>query len=295
MVNQLMIDDEKIRTYLAKFPSGPLFKMLDLLREGEIPPFDPLMQGVIPMTLFQLEQKRKEVSILQIPCPVRQREINRTEIAEEFLAFLRSLSPAKPHLMIDLQDSTSWRECGRTQALEALERNAEFHSLFVVLRLAKDTPFYHQSGDFEAFSKAEDFIRQFVIEIGSGGGFHFSTKLRSLEKEAPSLFREIHAQFFDGHEILSREERQDFIEIAYLHLIKKAMEITHTQSLSFSCKDSVDTGASMAALFYTFMKQEAVDVETIRYLLYSPSLFIRERAADVLRTHRAISAMQKIL
>ena len=58
---QLSIDDENYRSRLAKFPSGPLFKTLDVVRleESEQVPFDPMMQGNIPMKLFGVQAGKK--------------------------------------------------------------------------------------------------------------------------------------------------------------------------------------------------------------------------------------------
>ena len=71
-------------------------------------------------------------------------------------------------------------------------------------------------------------------------------------------------------------------------------------SLSFTCKDAIDTGAALNGSFYALIKllstgfDDKKDQDYFRWLLYTPALFIRERAIDPERLNRALSALERI-
>ncbi len=58
-----------------------------------------------------------------------------------FCALLAYGASKKKHLMVNLNDRTSWHEYVRSAGLENLQKNAEFSQQFFVLTLPKDTDF----------------------------------------------------------------------------------------------------------------------------------------------------------
>ena len=108
----------------------------------------------------------------------------------------------------------------------------------------------------------------------------------------------VHKEFFSSKSNLTRRNREDFIEIFYQLLILKWIEMSEVDSISFTCKDGIDTGAAALALFFGFIQILCADIskeiEFLRYLLYAPAFFIRERAIDPERLNRAISALERI-
>ena len=218
--SQFSLDDEKMRTLLSKFPNGPLFKILDLIREEEKDvniPFDPIGQENLPLTLFQIERKNKKTKVLHLPSPTRQSVINKVEVIDEFKGFLRSLTSErqkKKHLIINLQDRTSWKDFSRCQALEKLQMNAEFNSQLVVMTLPKDTDFYYQNNEYLNFSDAKEFIKGFNEQLINSEDCGFYLPLQ-LKKTDLTRFTEIalpliHELFFDKKKTLSRHNREDF-------------------------------------------------------------------------------------
>jgi hypothetical protein len=307
--NQFLLDDEKYRTYLAKFPNGPLFKILDLIREEEETgiPFDPLAQANLPSRLFELHRKNKKIDILRIPSPTRQSLVNKVEIADEFRGFLRGLSvekPAQKYLMVNLQDRTSWKEYARSKALEGLQLNAEFNHQLTVLTLPKHTDFYHQSNEYINLNKADDFIKAFEMQLASPEdcGYFFPPQLKTTElsRFIDMALPAIHEHFFHNKNTLTRRNREDFIEIFYQFLILKCIDMLEPNAISFSCKDAIDTGAAEQATFYGFLQLLTGDFsdrkaqDFLRWLFYTPALFIRERAIHAERFNRAISALERI-
>ena len=124
--NQYQIDDEKLRALLAKFPNGPLFKVLDLIRleqeEDVHIAFDPVGQENFPSKLFTFQVEGKSVDVLRMPSPTRQAFVHKAEIIDEFRGFLRSMAGEKRHLLINLQDRDSWKEGVRCRILEGLQK-----------------------------------------------------------------------------------------------------------------------------------------------------------------------------
>lgn len=308
--NQLLLDDEKMRTLLLKFPNGPLFKILDLIREEQdedtMVPFDPIGQGNLPSSLFEIHHKGKKTLALRIPSPTRQSHINKAEVIDEFRGLLRTMSNgnARKHLMINFQDRTSWREHARCRVLESLQKNAEFISNLFILTLPKDSDFYHQTNEYLNMNRAEDFIAAFKAQLASPEecGFFFPPhwKMSEVTRFSDSILSLIHDQFFHGKNTLTRKNREDFIEIFYQFLILKAIDQFSFESISFTCKDSIDTGAAAGAEFYGFIKMLNEDFskreeqDFLRWLFYAPALFIRERSIDPERFSRSLSVLEKM-
>jgi len=308
--NQFLLEDERLRTLLLKFPNGPLFKILDLIREeqGEdaMIPFDPIGQENWPSRLYQIEKKGKAIDCLRCPSPIRQSFINKAEIIDEFRGFLRALgssSPKRKHLIVNLNDRTSWREFVRSMNLELLQKNAEFSQQLFVITLPKDTDFYHQNNEYLNLNRADEFMEALVSQIASAeecGYFFPSTwKLSEILDFTKGIIPVIYAQFFHKKDTLSRRNREDFIEIFYQFLILKAIERFSPDSLSFTCKDAIDTGAAASATFYGLIRllsgelQGKEEHDFLLWLYYAPALFIRERAIDPEQLNRSLSALER--
>lgn len=304
---QFLLDDEKFRTLLANFPNGPLFKILDMIHESEDEdsgiPFDPIIQGNLPAKLYEIESKKQKIEILRIPCPTKQASIDKAEVCDEFKGFLRSLGKKSKHLLINLQDRTSWKEYARSHALEMMQKNAEFAGNLAVITLPKDTDFYHQINEYLKLD-ADDFIKVFIAQLQTPEecGYYFPPVVKQEEilQFARMALPEIHDKFFQKKKALTRRNREDFIEIFYQMLIFKCIEIIEPTSLSFTCKDAIDTGAAAQGIFYAFLQLQKGDFSNrepqdfLRWLLYAPALFIRERAIDPERLNRAISVIETI-
>ncbi|MBX7065673.1 MAG: hypothetical protein K1X28_00440 [Parachlamydiales bacterium] len=309
--NQFLLDDEKYRTLLAKFPNGPLFKILDLVREEQEEdiaiPFDPIGQDNLPSRLYEVNRRGKKIDCIRIPSPTRQTTINKVEIIDEFRAFLRSLSqdkPVKKHLIINLQDRTSWKEFARSRALESLQLNAEFNHQLVVMTLPKDTDFYYQNNEYLNLNKADEFLKAFAAQLESPEecGYFFPAPLKKTEltRFAEMALPAIHEHFFNNKNSLTRRNREDFIEIFYQFLILKCIDMVEPSSISFTCKDAIDTGSASTGAFFGFLQlltsnfTAKEEQDFLRWLLYTPALFIRERAIDPERFNRTISALERI-
>ena len=301
--NRFLIDDEKFRTHLAKFPNGPLFKILDLVREEELEllAFDPIFQENLPQKVFTVEGLKKPLHILRIPCPTRQSLIHKVTIVEEFRGLLRAYAaPKKKHLLINLQDRTSWQEFARCQGLEKLQKNAEFSGQIVVVTLPKNTDFYYQINEYMNTNDASEFLSLFKAQLASPEecGFFLPQPLQGSDWDQfiSKALTLIHEEIFDKEKQLTRQKREDFLEIFYQLFILKCIELTQPDSLSFTCKDAIDTGAAALASFFSTIQilNGLMDKESdfLRWILYTPALFIRERAIDPERLSRTLSSLE---
>ncbi len=301
----LLDEDESIRTLLKRYPNGPLLKTLDTFREGEGGEgFDPILQDNLPSQLFTFDRDSLDVTALRIASPTFQEVIHKAEINQEFKGFLRYLNTrlnGEKHLLFNLQDRTSWREHARALALEEMPKKEDSQNLIVVT-LPKDTEFYHQSGSYSELNKARHFIETFRAQVEGGElcGFYFPKELSQKEILAftEHALKFIHTAFFENKEKLLRKDRLDFIEMFYLLFEMKIVEMLHPDSLSFTSKDAIDTGASTNVSFYAFLKMLSAsdtwsdeEKDFVLWMLYSPALMVRERAIDSQCFNRTVSVL----
>jgi hypothetical protein len=302
--SSLADNDQHLRAYLKRFANGPLLKALVQLRqEGKGTGFDPLAQSNFPMQLFALTGSEIDVSVLHLPSPTKQEWIHRAEIVDEFKAFLRALSSKytkRRHLLINHQDRSSWREAARSLAIE--NETAKTEAL-CVLTLPKDSDFYHQRGRYHDLNSAEEFIREFQaqIEKGEEAGFCLPKELstKAMSEWSLKLMQTLHEHFFSARNVLPRQSRLDFIELFMQLYILKALERLKIDSMSFSCKDGIDTGAAAAAGFFAFLSMIRGDfgdeeADDFVWLLYGPAMVNRERAIDSWRFHRVVNFLSLV-
>ncbi|MEM7174865.1 MAG: hypothetical protein AAF443_02910 [Chlamydiota bacterium] len=297
---------ESIDQLLKNYPNGPLFKAMDLFRErAEIAGFDPLLQGNPAYQLYTLTGKSLTAICLSLPCPTQHQKIHDAIVVEEFKGYLRFLSRReKPqiHLLINLQDPTSWQEHSRCQVLHQLVDEPEKQPGLAVITLPKRGDFYYQTDAYAELDEAAAFLQTITdqIEGEKSCGFGFSGQIK--KKDVLAFCRKglpiIHEVFFDGEEKLSRQKRLDFIEIFYLLLAFKAIDLTRPAYFSFSCKDAVDVGAMSSAGFFALTlllkgekKWSVANQNTFFYLVFCPALMVRERLIDSRRFYRAMSAL----
>ena len=302
--NQIIEDDDSIRFLLRHYPNGPLFKVLDVIREEEerSVSFDPVLLGNLPYKLYEMELEEKNCNLLRMPSPTSQTVISKAELIPEFIGFLRSYGSEekkKVHLLFNLQDSTSWKEYARCHVIDAIQKRAEFSVDLKVITLTKNTEFYQQIKEYFDLDNAKDFIKVFEEQLFSRDAGYMLP--REHEKEIhgfiDTILKFIHVNMFDKKKELKRKERLDFIEISYLFIILKCIELFHPDTISFTCKDAVDLGEMQAASLYAFLrminmrKWSKEEKEYFLWLIYAPAFLIRDRSIDLQCFFRVISAL----
>ncbi|MCB1106697.1 MAG: hypothetical protein KDK76_01205 [Chlamydiia bacterium] len=297
---------DSVTTMLKKYPSGPLFKTLDIFQDrNEQEGFDPIRQGNPPYYLYTFSNSAFDSRCLKIPCPTLHAHINKAGVIDEFKGFLRYFETKKElekHLHFNLQDRTSWEEHARCAALEKLQNQAEFSKQFILVTLPKKSDFYFQSEDYLKINGAKDFLKLVEEQVQSGEecGFYFSKHLpkKEIDSFVKKILPIIHTHFFKKKAKLDRKERLDFIEIFYLLLELKILELAKADTFTFSCKDGVDVGAAASAAFFAltklFGKEDKWSIEEQDHLLWillGPALTVRERLIDYRRFSRMASAL----
>lgn len=301
----LLDDDENIRAFLKLFPSGPLLKIVEEFEEQVIGlGFDPISQHLLVGELYAIRTKGMDISCLHLPSPTRQEVIQEASIVPEFINFLKTNTLGKKkHLLVDFQDSTSWRGHARSAAITALQEKGDTSAYIRVLSLPKHTPFYYQTEEYNGVSNAQNFKDVFLAQIESGqacgfGLFHFTKIEKAWMKQSLDL---IHECFFQSKTDLTRKMRLDFIEIFYLFITLEQIFKERVDSFSFTCKDASDLGPVASASFYAFIQLlsskgniHADSRGTILQMIYTPAFLLRERPIDETILYRHISALATI-
>lgn len=298
--DQLSLDENYLREGLKSYPNKPLFLHLKASKETRLPGFDPLKQNNFPAKLAEIDTLNKKIDLLRIPSPTRQKKVSEAEINEEFLGFLDQLQLYdQKHLMINLQDPTSWEEAGRFRAIEKLSQD---RSTFEMITLNVQSDFYHQSGRFAKIDDAKVFTEAFIEQISNPEEWGYSFPIAHLSMKEFSYFtkdliEKIHLELFANNEKLNVKERKDFILICYHFIVLKILEILKPDSMSFTCKDALDLGASFNVAFWGFSHLiEKGHLESglrdyCLWLFHSQALLVRQRAANIERVDRVLSML----
>ncbi len=303
--DQIADDHQTISKIYKQHSSGPLLKTLNFLEEGNFQAFDPILQNNLPSPLFDLHIQGKRHAFLRLPSPIYQEFINRGEVNEEFKAFIQynlKSGLSTHHLLINLQDRTSWREYSRSVSLEKYQYEKEAEKGLTVVTLAIDTDFYHQLSPYHQSNHADVFKEQFKeLLLDEKGGYYFpSAILKKVRQFADQAFDLIHQTFFSSKNVLSRENRLDFIEIFHNILELKMIEWLQPDTISLTCKDGIDIGQANIGTLFAFLKfikstsWSKEDWTFFNYILYAPALIIRERNILPDRFNRMISALRTI-
>lgn len=304
--SSLACDYEAMTKYLRRHPNGPLIKVLTSIQEGAHHYYDPLWQGNFPSQFFSLFTKDSKIMNCRIPCPVHQEAINKLVVTDEFKAFMQSMKdhPVHDHhLIINFQDRTSWREHTRSKAMEDLQNVPEFAPNLTVVTLAKDTDFYRQTDSYGLDNHAAVFIESLLDHLeDQSTGYYFPDPIREqlFPKFMHQLVDTVHRIFFNDKNVLTRDQRQDFIELVYLFIEIKIIEMVRPYSFTLMCKDGIDVSTCANGLLYCFFKllnQEKtkdIDEETLNTILYGPALLQRERIIIAERFHRMVNAIRVI-
>ncbi len=304
--SHLMQDYAAIHKLMKRHPNGPLLRVLNVLEQNAFHVFDPLMQHNIPNILFDLYMPDHRVTNIRFSAPIYQEFIHKAMINEEFKSFLYNYaepSYKRKHLIINLEDRTSWREFARCIALEKWQDEPELGGALCVVTLAIDTDFFHQLTPYHQMNHTHLFIEQFKEHLqGEGFGFYFPSSIQksqlfSFINEAMSA---IHRIFFSEKNVLTREQRLDFIDIFYLFLQLKLIDWFKPDSFNLSCKDGIDIGVAHSAKIFAFLtllnnpEWNAEDINYLNFMLYAPALLIRERLILPDGFNRLISTLKVI-
>ncbi len=208
----------------------------------------------------------------------------------EFVLFLH-LQPS--HLYVNLMKRKGV-EGPMTQAIEKLEE--QIPNLFVIT-LDKNSSFYWQEEKefpdlLESLSFKEIFFQNMSTSLQ--GNYFWSKHLdaNSWNKELKKIIGDIHRETFHDQLVLDRAERQDFIELTYLAILDRLVEKWHPASMNITCRQCVDRGPSLMALW--LYQNNQLENREIAALLLAPPLLVRSRASHSSNIQRFVSAANRV-
>jgi len=303
---KMVIDYDAISAAMEHFGHAPVFYTIDHLQNSDFSGFDNFLMQNVASSLFDLFPKSKRLGILRMPSPTVQNYIHKAQVADEFKLFIRSLAHDPHHkklLLFNLQDRTGWREFARCHALEELQKKEEFNKALSVVSMTKDSDFYHQSGPYHDQNQADVFIDQLLEHIESeNSGYSYPMKVQGVlfTTFIRDLCQTVHELFFAKKNVLSRHSRQDFIELFYLFLQLKIIEIIGPSTVAFCCKDGIDISSLQIVELFILLKLLNIrplsheEEEYMKLALYSPGILVRGRVPNLERFTR-LNSMNKVI
>lgn len=197
----------------------------------------------------------------------------------EFLEFIKG---QKSHIYINLMK----REGEEGTLTKSLEKLGEQWPQLLVFTLDKNSDFYHQKKPLK-----QDFKTEFLNElIKKEGNYYFPQEFS--QEELVALLLQVEDRYFSGREPETQEERKDFIELTYIALLDYLVEKFQPQSVNITCKQCIDRGPSLIALW--LYSQKTFSDEEIAVQLIVPPLLFHNRASHLSRLERFVSASSRI-
>lgn len=291
-----------VASLLKVHPYGSLNRILNTLQEGFYQFYDPMLQKVLPIPLYQLTSNDRKIISLGMGCPISQEYIQNASVLDEFKAYLHHLKkqqPAGAFLLINFQDRFSWKDQARARAVEALtlkEANLK------ILSLPRDSDFYHQNDSYENENQIKSFYESFLEEIQSENkGFYFPEEIKNeVLLLFEDTFRAIHKIFFNSKNALTKGQRLDFIELFYSITTLKAINLLNADRFAICCKDGIDQGAIVNGVLYSIVKLinqpilNEKEKEHLDWIIYTGALLHRERAPLSQKFYRSLGALRRV-
>lgn len=236
---------------------------------------DSSSEGNLPFLQFVLPGG---TSIIRMGLPIVEQPYLKSlvfspAVNPEFITFIRT---QKKHLYINLMKREGL-EAPYSQVLENLNE-----STFFIVTLDKNSSFYWQKGDFP--SESEAFMELFYNKMKDPKGAYFLPRelnlLEAIEK--------VHLSYFDGKVDLNANERRNFIELTYLEILDRLVELIGPDSMNITCKHAIDRGPSLSVLWQ--LKWGLADEQAVAALLLAPPLLMHNRTPHESRIERFIEA-----
>lgn len=272
---------------------------------------DPHMKGNIPYILFH----RQPTAVIRMPTVVRNvgeplsipSKIDEVEVIPEFKTYIEALhAKNQRHLFVNLLNKKKHRvEALRAEATINLEKDPEYGSAIYVVTLDKNSSFYWQKDEFNDLDEAALFKSIFIermFDSTKKTAFHWSEKINGQKwrNKVERIVELVHDKHFSSNPSLSKEERQDFIEITYLEIVKTLMNDISPKTANISCMYSIDRGPSLLAVLFIdhqidssrfITKQDMMKV--ISLIVHQPVL-LHNRSAFKNRVDRLTQALQRL-
>lgn len=274
---KLLEFDQHLRKLLSNFPSGPLMKALDFIKDPDRPTlFAPLREN-LPQNMFNATYLDKTVSVFAQGSPTVQRDVKQADIDPLFQVFLDQLE-GQTTVMILLEDRFNNHNTARVQALLDLAKEN------VVISNIPRAGFFYQQQDVYAFvDEASEFKKLILEQFDTDESAVYSVS-GLFEDDVGPLVEFIHDKIFDNKDKLNLRERLIFIELLNMFMALKLLEKHEADNLVIICKDGIDHAnafsLSIQAFSYMHQHENLLTKDMIDMFiseLYGPSMTIRDR------------------
>lgn len=243
---------------------------------------DSFAEGNLPFLQFTLPGKTQVIrmGLPIVERPYLQNLILTPPLNPEFVAFIRM---QKRHLYVNLMKREG-SEAPNSLAIESLEKR---EPTFSAVTLDKNSDFYWQQGEFPSESKAfkQEFYNKMVDPKGT---YYWSLQLTDWNRELKAILDKVHQKYFNQKLELSKQERQDFIELSYLEILDRLVAFLQPDSMNITCKHAIDRGPSLAVLWQ--LKLGLANENEAAALLLAPPLLMHNRTGHEPRLERFTSA-----
>ncbi len=272
---------ERFDQYTKDPKYGGRLKNTTHLKDGDY-------HGNIPFPLFTLGENTQVFRTGNVVYDLEKKE----PVAPEFRQYLSLLNEDnKSHLYVNHM-SRGAKELVRMEKIHDLEKN---YPAITVITLDKDSNFYDQKKMFQHLYDAEAFKRTFIQRLIAGEGYIWSPKINLFkwENSLIEIIHGVHQKYFNSIPELTIQERQEYIDIAYLEIIKELNHQYQFDSLNVSCKHTIDRAATTLALLY-FDQAKDFDQTKLLALALSAPIVYHNRPIHKGRYYRFKSTLERL-
>jgi len=290
--DRLLDYDRLLRGYLLGFPSGPLMKALDFIREEQkVNEFAPL-RNLLPQQLYTLQINEKPLTQMALGSPTMQKSIAFAEIDPLFMPLLDQLQGQKS-LLIDLEDFHDPHAKARLKAVLEIEKEG-----LEIVNIPRKGLYYSQGDVYSFYDSSEEFVSVLMEQLDPEGAY---VRSGLIKRDFKAMAAFVHTHFFEGKPSLTLRERLNFIELFHLFMIVKLIEEKNPDNLMIVCKDGIDHANAVSLSLYALValvnSENLLNAQTFDFFigeLYGPAMIKRNRPVfeeSLVRMYGALSLL----
>ncbi|HEV8053176.1 MAG TPA: hypothetical protein VGP47_11840 [Parachlamydiaceae bacterium] len=265
--------------------------------------------GDIPSHLYSILNNTKEIRVIRTPnvnydfYPHHLSYKLKHDIVPEFITYLKAFAAnGKKHLYVNYIERQN-SDHPESDTIEEMENNPDINSAISVVSFARNSSFYKQS--HSSSEDAEEFKSAFMEELfvdPEKGNYYWprAIDLEQWKVSVDKILNEVHVNYFSGNKILVKEERQQFIDVAYVKMTEHLIFLLEPDVVNLSCAVSIDRGPVGFTLLYIDLllaQKEPIgleDLQKIATLAYGPGAVVHNRAMHKHHHERLTGAAERL-
>lgn len=292
--DKLLEFDKSVRALLSNFPSGPLMKALDFIKDPDKPTiFRPLASN-LPQNLFDLDYHDKVLSCICMGSPTIQEDVKNAVVDPMFSIFISHLEGGN-NLVIDLEDGSNMFNQARVKSVLNLAK-----ADLIVSSIPRGGLLYNMQDVYAFVDETNEFKALILEQFEQQEGNTFSNSML-FKKDIAPLLDFIHHKIFADKNALNLKERLVFIEILELFMSVCLIHKYEASNLIVICKDGLDHSNMYLMGLYSLVQlvnhENLFSPQTFSFFvseLYGPAMILRDRAIFEESLVRMVSALSFI-